>query len=97
MIGLLSPVSSHREDVIYYLKKWIFIHFAEAYGFTKLLLGCSALSVAKKTMAEIGKGRGLSLPHEIAFIDDRYRNDLKFMNPMREFLWKEIAVFNYIN
>jgi len=37
-------------------------------------------------MSEIAKGRGMSLPHLISFIDDRYPSDIKFMNPIKDFL-----------
>lgn len=48
-------------------------------------------------MSEIAKGRGLSLPHEIAFIDDRYFHDIKLMNPIKDALQKEIATYTAIN
>lgn len=97
MIGLASPICSNKEDMIMYLKKRVLLNFALSYGFKKLLLGCSALTVSIKTMSEISKGRGMSLPHLVSFIDDWYPEEIKFMNPIKDFLQKEIAVYNKIN
>lgn len=92
-----SPLCSNKEDLMFFMKKWVLLDFALKYEFKKLLLGCSSLSVTSKTMSEIGKGRGLTLPHQLAFVDDRYLEDVKFMNPMRDFLQKEIAVYSMLN
>lgn len=97
MLAAVSPVCSNREDLIYYFKRWLILDFARTNGFKKLLLGRSSLSVTTKTMSEIAKGRGLTLPHEIAFIDDRYFHDIKMMNPIKDCLQKEIASYTAIN
>jgi len=97
LLSAVSPVCSNREDLIYYFKRWLLLDFARTNGFKKLLLGRSSLSVTTKTMSEIAKGRGLSLPHEIAFIDDRYFHDIKLMNPIKDALQKEIATYTAIN
>lgn len=92
-----SELCSNREDLIFYMKKWLLLDFALKYGFTKLLLGCSAISVTSRVMSEIAKGRGLSLPNDVSFVDDRYLKDVKFMNPMRDYLLNEISTYNKIN
>ena len=46
----------------------------------------------------MAKGRGASIAHVISYIDDKtFQGGLTFMNPMREFLHKEIALYNYMN
>jgi cytoplasmic tRNA 2-thiolation protein 2 len=97
LISLASPLCSNKEDLIHYLKKRLLLKFAQRFNFKKLFLGCSALTVATKTMSEISKGRGKSLPHLVSYIDDRYPDDIKFMNPIKDFLQKEIAFYNKIN
>jgi hypothetical protein len=92
-----SDLCANKEDLIYYLKKWVLLDFALTFGYTKLLQGCSALTVATRVMSEISKGRGLSLSNSITFVDERYFNDIKFMNPMKDFIQKEIAAFNKYN
>ena len=47
-------------------------------------------------MSQICKGRGSSIAHEIAYIDDKnFGGRISFMNPMRDFLQKEIAIYNH--
>ena len=43
-------------------------------------------------------GRGAGISAETGYLDDKYFGGLiTFMNPMRDFLKKEIALFNYLN
>ena len=60
-----SELCSSKEDLIFYLKKWLLLDFALKFGFKKLLLGCTAVNVTAKVMSEIAKGRGLSLPNDV--------------------------------
>lgn len=84
--------------MILYLKKWVISWFALKYNFKKLLLGTSGHKVSTQLLAQLAKGRGASISHEIAYIDDKnFGGRITFMNPMREFLHKEIALYNYLN
>jgi len=93
LIDLVSPLCSNKEDFILYMIKKLLLKFALRFGFKKLLLGTNALSVASKTMSEISKGWGMSLPHLIHFVDNWYPEDTVFMNPIKDFLEKEIAIY----
>ena len=86
LLNLVSPLCSNWEDFALYMIKRVLLNFADWYGFKKLLLGTSALQVATKTMSEIAKGRGMTLPHLISFVDNWYNNDIVFMNPIKDFL-----------
>lgn len=92
-----SDLCSNKEDLIFFMKKWLLLDFALKHGFKKLLLGCTAVSVTSKVMSEIAKGRGLSLPNDVTFVDDRYMDEVKFMNPMRDFLLNEIETYNRLS
>jgi hypothetical protein len=49
-------------------------------------------------LAQLAKGRGASIAHEISYIDDKnFDGRLTFMNPMREFLHKEMALYKHLN
>eukprot|EP00347_Sterkiella_histriomuscorum_P003860 403362663 len=98
LIESLPTHSNFREDLILYLKKWVISHFALKYNFKKILLGTSGHKVAVQLLAQLAKGRGSSIAHEISYIDDKnFGGRITFMNPMREFLHKEIALFNYLH
>ncbi len=46
LLSFLSPSSSFREDVLWYLKKHLMLSFAKQNGFKKLLLGITGHKVA---------------------------------------------------
>ena len=98
LIQSLPADSSFREDLILYLKRWVIADFALRFNFKKVLLGTSGHKVATQLLAQIAKGRGASVPHEISYVDDKnFGGRVTFMNPMREFLHKEIGLFNYLS
>jgi cytoplasmic tRNA 2-thiolation protein 2 len=98
LIEALPTTSNFREDIILYFKRWIIAEFALKYNFKKVLFGTTGHKVATNLLAQLAKGRGSSISHEISYIDDKnFNGRITFMNPMREFLHKEIALYNYLN
>lgn len=94
----LPTSSNFREDLILYFKRWIIVDFALKYNFKKILFGTTGHKVATNLLAQLAKGRGASIAHEISYIDDKnFNGRITFMNPMREFLHKEIALYNFLN
>ena len=94
----LPTMSNFREDLILYFKKWISVEFSLRYNFKKVLFGTTGHKVATQLLAQLAKGRGASIAHEISYIDDKnFNGRITFMNPMRDFLQKEIALYNYLN
>ena len=82
--------------MISYLKKQLLSYYALKYNFKKILFGTNSHKVAANLLGQLCKGRGASIPHEIAFVDNKnFGGRVSFMNPMREFLQKEIALYNY--
>ena len=80
------------------MKRWLIAAFALKYNFKKILFGTTGHKVATQLLAQLAKGRGASIAHEISYIDDKnFNGRLTFMNPLREFLHKEIALYNHIN
>ena len=96
MIECLPIESSFREDLILYLKRILISGFCLKYNFKMALLGMNSHKVAAKLLGEICKGRGASICHEIGFVDDKnFGGRVAFMNPMRDFLEKEISLYNF--
>lgn len=88
--------SSFREDLIFFLKRLVITNFSLQYNFKKCLFGTNSHKVATQLLSQICKGRGASTAHEIAFVDDKnFGGRVSYMNPMREFLQKEIALYNH--
>lgn len=96
LIECLPIESSFREDLITYLKKIVIAWFCLKYNFKKAMLGNTSQKVAVSLLASICKGRGASIASEVAYVDDKnFGGRVSFMNPMRDFLQKEIALYNY--
>jgi len=95
LISSLPIESSFQEDLIFYLKKLMISDFCLRYNFKKALFGTTSHNVATQLLGQICKGRGASVAHEISFVDDKnFGGRISFMNPMRDFLLKEIALYN---
>ena len=78
------------------MKRILISEFCLKYNFKKALFGTNSHKVATQLLAQICKGRGASISHEIAFVDDKnFGGRISFMNPMRDFLKKEIGIYNY--
>jgi hypothetical protein len=62
------------------------------------LLGTTGHKLATQLLGQLAKGRGATIAHEISYLDDKnFGGRITFINPMREFLHKEIGVYNYFN
>ena len=98
LLECLPTTSNFREDLVLYFKRWIIVDFALRFNFKKILFGARRHKVATNLLAQLAKGRGASIAHEISYIDDKnFNGRVTFMNPLREFLHKEIALYNYLN
>jgi tRNA(Ile)-lysidine synthase TilS/MesJ len=96
LLECLPKESCFREDLVLYFKRMIVSEFSLLFNFKKVLLGTNSHKVAVQLFSQIAKGRGVSASHEISFIDDKnFGGRVAFMNPMRDFLKKEIALYNH--
>jgi hypothetical protein len=71
MMECLPKTSNFREDLILYFKRWLIVEFALRYNFKKVLFGTTGHKVATQLLAQLAKGRGSSIAHEISYIDDK--------------------------
>ena len=97
LIKYPSGLCSNKEDFVFYLKKWVLLDFSLKFNFKKLLLGWSGISITAKVLSEISKGRGITMPSNVSYVDDRYLEEIKFMNPMKDYLYNEIDEYIRIN
>ena len=85
-------------DVCMFLKKWLIADFCLTHKFKKVFIGTTGHKIATQLLGQIAKGRGASIFNEVAYFDDKYFGGrVSFCNPMKEFLQKEIAIFNHVN
>ena len=96
LINSVPKESSFREDLIFSLKKHVIVSFALTYNFKKVLLGTTSHKVACHLFSQLCKGRGASVAHDVSFVDDRlFGGRVSLMNPLRDFLKKEIGIYNH--
>lgn len=91
----LSSISSQtaRADIINILLTRLLVHVAKKNGCESILYGDSTTKLAEKTLSEIAKGRGISLPWQVC---DSKTHGLGFHYPMREIFRKELVSFSMI-
>ncbi|KAI9788658.1 MAG: cytoplasmic tRNA 2-thiolation protein 2 [Candelina submexicana] len=92
--ALLSslPSTTSKFDVLCTLRTRLIIEFAKQKGCEGIFWGDSTTRLAEKTLAETAKGRGFSLPWQIA--DGASPHDLNFKYPLRDLLRKELVTFS---
>ena len=96
LVGSLD--ASFAADLCFFLKKQLIAIFCLDYNFKRVLLATTGHSVATQLIGALAKGRGASIYNEVAYFDDKYFGGrVSFCNPMKEFLQKEIAIFNHKN
>lgn len=82
------PSATSRVDISNILRSRLLVGFAKENNCNAVVYGDSATRLAEKILSETAKGRGNSLPWQIA--DTSSSHDIKVMYPMRDLLRKEI-------
>ena len=96
MLGSLE--ASFAADLCKFLKKWLIADFCLKNNFKRVLLGTTGHQIASQLLGQLAKGRGASIFNEVAYADDKFFGGrVSFCNPMKEFLQKEVAIFNHVN
>ena len=85
-----------KEDWLVTLRNEVLCRVAKEKGFSKVMLGNCATRLSIRLLSNISQGRGAALPFDIGFADTRYVS-VMFVRPMREFMAKEIALYNHFN
>ncbi|KAF5831164.1 hypothetical protein DUNSADRAFT_13493 [Dunaliella salina] len=82
------------EDLLVHLRQHLLLQLARDMGCTKIARGDCAGTVAVHVLAETAKGRGYSLPADIALMDARFGPGAPaVVMPMREIMHKEAAFY----
>lgn len=80
-----------RADVLSTLRTRLIIEHAKSAGCQSILWGDSTTTLAEKTLAETCKGRGFSLPWQVA--DGKSPFGVHFYYPLRDVLKKELVSY----
>ncbi|KAF3042968.1 cytoplasmic tRNA 2-thiolation protein 2 [Didymella heteroderae] len=85
------PSASARADVLSTLRTRLIVEHARSAGCQSILWGDSTTALAEKTLAETCKGRGFSLPWQVA--DGKTPFGVYFHYPLRDVLKKELVSY----
>ena len=85
------PSATSRVDVIATLRTRLIVRHAKELGCESVLWGDSTTRLAEKTLAESAKGRGLSIPWQLA--DGCGPHEIEFLFPLQELLRKELVSY----
>ena len=85
-----------KEDLVKTLRIRLLLETARKEGYSKVMLGDCATRLSIRLLSDISQGRGSDLPFDTGFSDERH-GDVTFIRPMREFMMKEIALYNFFN
>lgn len=99
MQSLLASIDApFAADVCMFFKKWLIADFCLTHCFKRVFMGTTGHQIATKLIGQLAKGRGASVFDELQYFDDKYFGGrVSFCNPMKDFLQKEIAIFNHEN
>lgn len=90
LINSLNTATA-RADVLATLRTRLIVEHAKATGCQSILWGDSTTTLAEKTLAETCKGRGFSLPWQVA--DGQSPSGVYFHYPLRDVLKKELVAY----
>ena len=85
-----------KEDLLRTLRHQLLLTTAIKEGYSKVMLAECATRISIRLLSDISQGRGGDVPCDTGFSDDRH-GDVIFIRPMREFMTKEIALYNFFN
>ncbi|KAK9727632.1 Cytoplasmic tRNA 2-thiolation protein 2, variant 2 [Basidiobolus ranarum] len=85
-----------KEDMISYLKNKLLIQIAKRENCSIILLGDSSTRIAVKCIAYTSKGRGFSLPYDVA-AEIEVEKGVGYLRPLRDCLTKELGIYNYLH
>lgn len=91
-----TPSMTAKEDLLKTLRGQLLLTTARNQGYSKIMLADCATRISVRLLSDISQGRGGDLPYDTGFSDDRH-GDVIFIRPMREFMTKEIALYNFFN
>lgn len=93
----ISKIGSFNSDFNKILIRNLIFNYALKNSFTKIVLANSAQALVNNIFGSIIKGRGFSIREDIGYVDNHYLNGkISILRPMKDFLEREVLLFNHI-
>jgi cytoplasmic tRNA 2-thiolation protein 2 len=83
-----------KEDLLKSMKQQLLIKVAIKEGYPKVMMGDSSSRISVRILSNISQGRGEALSFDTGFVDSRH-GEVTILRPMREFVAKEIFLYNF--
>jgi len=91
-------IGSFDYDFNFILKRNLIFFYALNNGFNKIVFASNSDSLVSNIFNNIIKGRGYTVKEDVDYIDGHFLNGkIIILRPMKDFLTKEILLFNHIN
>lgn len=87
-------MKEYQEDLFEFELEKTIVNFARRANISKVLLGQNGTRMSCRLISDTSKGRGFSLPFTLSYIDNHH-GDVLLLHPMRYFLSKEVAFYNF--
>lgn len=97
--GIMACVDpSFQGDLFFFFKRVLLCEFSMCFNIKRVLMATTGQGVATKLLSALSKGRGASIAGEVSYCDEQYfGRRVTFCKPMRDWLQKEVAVYNYLH
>ena len=93
----IQKIGSFNTDFHRIMTRNLIFYYAIKNNFTKIVFANSAQALVNNIFGSIVKGRGFAIREEIGYVDNHYlHGKVTMLRPMRDFLEKEVLLFNQI-
>jgi hypothetical protein len=94
----IARIGSFDRDFLKIGTRNLIFKYAIKNEFNKVVYGNNGHALVTNTFLNIIKGRGFTMKEEIEYVDSHYLDGkVKILRPMKDFLNKEVLLFNHIN
>lgn len=94
----LSKIGNFANDFINIITRNSIFYYALTYNFSKIVFADSGQGLVNNIFNTVVKGRGYSLRENIGYVDTHFIDGrITILRPLRDFLTKEVLLYNYIN
>jgi tRNA(Ile)-lysidine synthase TilS/MesJ len=93
----IQKIGSFNTDFNIIMTRNLIFYYAIKNNFTKIVFANSAQALVNNIFGSIVKGRGFAIREEIGYVDNHYlHGKITILRPMRDFLEREVLLFNLI-
>ncbi len=98
LFNKIPYIGSFDKDFNFIMKRNLIFYYALTNNFNKVVFASNSDSIVSNIFSNIIKGRGFTIKEDINYIDTHFVDGkVQILRPMKDFLTKEVLLFNYCN